>query len=609
MKLRILHIILLMATFTISKLNAQLSPGDLTNAHADLEGISNCTQCHTLGEKVSNDKCLDCHKEIKSLINRGQGYHVSREVRGKDCATCHSEHHGRKFDMLRFDEDNFNHNLTGYRLTGAHQTTDCRQCHVPDFIEDRELRNREATFLGLKQDCATCHEDYHQNTLSKNDCASCHITESFAPATKFDHNKTKFALRGQHQEVDCIDCHQQEIRNGADFQVFTGLDFANCNSCHDDAHNNHLGTNCKQCHTEASFSSLSKLRSFDHSQTHFALNGAHRNISCAACHNTDLTPTSLFQDRLGVKNNACNTCHEDVHEGHFGTNCIECHNETSFQDVNIDQFNHNLTEFALLGKHEIVECRECHTESFIEPLPHNECAACHEDYHEGQFAENRILAPDCAQCHNEEGFEVTLFGFSEHNKTDFPLDGAHLATPCFACHLSEEKWSFRNIGERCVDCHEDVHQGYINEKYYPNQACESCHITDSWNENHFDHHLTAFALEGAHAEQTCMACHGKGDQGYQHKYEGFMNISSTCTNCHENVHQDQFEREGITDCTRCHGFENWTINDFNHNKTAFKLEGRHAEIACESCHQPIEVNGEIFTQYQFDNFECIVCHQ
>ena len=27
--------------------------------HKDLEGMFKCTQCHVLGQKVSNDKCLD----------------------------------------------------------------------------------------------------------------------------------------------------------------------------------------------------------------------------------------------------------------------------------------------------------------------------------------------------------------------------------------------------------------------------------------------------------------------------------------------------------------------------------------------------------------------
>ncbi len=605
MKLSVLYIIIVSMVF-LSNLDAQISPGDLANAHAHLEGISNCTQCHDLGKKVSNDKCLACHVEIKSRVDQRRGYHASREIKGKDCAECHSDHHGRKFDMIRFDEDNFNHNLAGYELTGAHKKIECRQCHIPDFIEDRELKKKKETYLGLDQDCISCHTDYHQKTLV-NDCAKCHTTDAFAPAEKFNHANTDFALLGKHIEVDCIQCHQKETRNGKEFQRFAGIEFNNCNSCHDDAHQNKLGTNCKSCHSETSFSALEKLRNFNHNQTNFPLKGAHKRIVCADCHTMNATPLTVFQDRLGIPTNACNTCHEDVHDNKFGNQCVDCHNEESFRKVSMDNFNHGMTNFPLLGKHGEVDCRQCHTESFTQPLPHNECAACHVDYHEGQFASNGF-SPDCAQCHTEDGFEGSLFTIENHRETKFPLEGAHLATPCFACHLQEEKWSFRGIGERCVDCHEDVHKGYIDEKYYPNQSCESCHLSTDWQENQFDHNLTEFKLLGVHAEQNCMACHLVSDESHMNRYEGFVDLSQKCHSCHENVHEQQFERDGITDCARCHGFDNWSLNDFNHDNTAFKLEGRHAEIDCAACHKEIEIDGKTFTQYKFQSFECIDCH-
>ena len=607
MRSGVLHMVVLMNILFLPGLHAQLSPGPLTNAHASLEGITNCTQCHTLGEKTSNDKCLDCHKEIQRLINRQAGYHASREARGKDCAECHSEHHGRKFDMVRFDEENFNHNLTSYELTGAHRKIDCRQCHIPDFIDDPELKKRKDTFLGLNRECASCHEDYHQKTLPNN-CANCHVTDAFAPASKFDHGQADFALVGKHKEVACQECHQKEIRRGKDFQVFTGLEFANCSSCHTDVHENNLGTDCKQCHTEESFTSLSQIKRFNHNQTHFPLKGAHQRINCAACHKMDSEPARIFQDRVGVRPNECNTCHEDVHEGKFGNKCVDCHNEKSFRSINTDNFNHNLTDFRLKGKHAAVDCRKCHTGSLVASLPHNTCAACHVDYHEGAFAAPKP-ARDCAECHTEDGFDIPLFTFEDHSKTSFPLDGAHLATPCFACHLEDKKWEFRGIGERCVDCHEDVHKGHLNEKYYPQQSCENCHMTESWAENHFEHGLTNFELQGAHARQKCVACHKGDGQGQAGSSVGFSGLSATCSSCHETVHGRQFEQNGITDCARCHGFEQWDIDNFNHDNTAFKLEGRHAEIECAACHKPMKANGEILTQYKFESIACVACHK
>ncbi len=60
-------------------------------------------------------------------------------VKAQDCFQCHSDHHGRKFDMIRFDEDNFDHELTGYELEGNHETVDCRKCHVSENIADSKI--------------------------------------------------------------------------------------------------------------------------------------------------------------------------------------------------------------------------------------------------------------------------------------------------------------------------------------------------------------------------------------------------------------------------------------------------------------------------------------
>ena len=176
-----------------SNIYSQISPGDLTTAHADLEGISHCTNCHELGEKVYNKNCLNCHKEIKTLIDSNRGYHASGEVKNKNCYACHSEHHGRKFRIINFDSKNFKHSKAGYNLEGAHAKAECNDCHTPMYIADRELQKRAGTFLGLNSNCQTCHEDYHQKTLNS-DCESCHNMEKFRPATKFDHNKTKYKL-------------------------------------------------------------------------------------------------------------------------------------------------------------------------------------------------------------------------------------------------------------------------------------------------------------------------------------------------------------------------------------------------------------------------------
>jgi hypothetical protein len=91
---KILFILGLIIT-SIVYVNAQISPGELSKAHAHLEGVSNCTQCHAVGNQVTREKCLACHKEIKDNIAANKGYHASKEEKGKKCAACHTDHHGR----------------------------------------------------------------------------------------------------------------------------------------------------------------------------------------------------------------------------------------------------------------------------------------------------------------------------------------------------------------------------------------------------------------------------------------------------------------------------------------------------------------------------------
>ena len=593
----------------VSESFAQISPGDLTQAHAELEGMRNCTQCHDLGYKVTNKKCLACHDDIQSLMDQNRGYHASSPVRRQDCFDCHSEHHGRRFDMLRFDQENFNHNHTGYELEGKHEQIDCRACHKADYIADREISSREGTFLGLEQECLSCHEDYHQQTLSA-DCLSCHDFEAFSPAPGFDHDDSDFPLKGKHETVDCKACHPVDLRNGREFQAFTEIASNACNDCHDDPHLEQIPGTCTQCHDENTFNRFLGQRRFNHKSTGFTLRGAHRQESCFSCHEQTRDARQIFQDQKGIAENSCISCHEDVHEGKYGEDCANCHMEESFLSLkNMDFFDHSVTDYPLEGLHQGVDCSACHIERFSTPIDFSHCKNCHEDYHEGEFTQIGHQQ-DCIECHSlEQDFTWSSYSINEHQLSQFPLDGAHVATPCFACHISEEeKWHFRNIGNECVDCHEDIHQGLISEKYYPDQTCTSCHGNESWATISFDHDLTAWPLDGKHLDIECRSCHFQESKDKLSYSQHFSDLSADCISCHENVHGDEFAFEGITDCMRCHVTSSWTPEKFDHNLAQFPLEGRHAEVDCRACHEIPEPGGSASMVYKIEKFACIDCH-
>lgn len=596
--------------FVLPSAGAQISPGDLTKSHAQLEGMLNCTKCHVLGDKVSNDKCLECHKELKARIDQKKGYHASTEVKGKDCFTCHSDHHGRAFNIVRFDTDKFDHKLTGYTLTGAHIKQDCIACHKDERIESADIRKKEFTYLGLKTDCIACHKDAHQNTLSK-DCASCHNTEAFKPAALFDHNKTDFPLKGSHKDVDCKRCHEITFENSALLQHFAGVPFNTCAVCHEDVHKGSFGPNCKECHNEESFHSFSGQSTFNHSLTRFPLEGKHKKVDCASCHQVSAnTPAEQrFKDFKTKDITTCVTCHEDVHESRLGAQCSSCHTVESFQKLlNPDLFNHNLTGYNLEGKHKQVDCRKCHETKATDPLPHDRCVDCHEDFHKGQFVKNNVIT-DCTECHRVTGFQGSTYPIEKHNQGPFPLEGAHLATPCLDCHLVNDQWTFKDMGKNCISCHDNVHEGFLDPKYYPQNDCKRCHTAEAWPAVNFDHTPTGFELEGRHKAISCVSCHKPDQPGVPAEKVAFAGLQKECTSCHDNIHDRQFEAEGITDCTRCHQYEAWKPSTFDHSTARFALDGAHKDVACSKCHKEEEQDGKKIVMYKMDEFECATCHK
>jgi hypothetical protein len=509
---------------------AQISPGDLAEAHKHLEGIANCTQCHTLGEKISDQKCLDCHTFIQKLINQQKGYHAHQEVRQAICVSCHSDHHGRKFQMIRFDEYDFDHNKTGYNLQQAHTAAECRDCHQPKYILAQKLKERQNTWLGLGTSCTDCHPDYHQGTLSDK-CTDCHSQQDFVSVPHFSHDEAKYVLRGKHLDVACAECHEISVRNGQGFQQFTGLRFANCNACH-----------------------------------------------------------------------------QDVHDAKFGNNCSSCHSEESFHQIkNLNNFNHDMTNYPLEGRHQQVNCNECHTGDFKRRVAHERCIDCHSDYHQGELM-HQEKPQDCDACHSVEGFGHFSFSIERHNQSNFVLDGAHLATPCIACHLQkDDRWHFRQIGIRCNDCHENIHTGIISESYFEQNGCSGCHSTAMWSTISFDHSATGYELLGAHQQQNCQSCHFRKDINGAIQ-QVFATLSTQCTTCHEDVHKGQFTNDKNTMCSNCHTFSSWNQITFDHSVTRFPLDGKHRNVACAACHITITDGNNSYVKYKFEDIQCEACH-
>lgn len=513
---------------TCFSVSGQISPGDLAAQHAHLEGISNCTQCHILGNKVSGEKCLACHTEIKDRTLKQRGYHSSPEVKGKECIICHNDHHGKNFQLVRLDISKFDHNLTGYALSSAHAKRQCADCHTSKFIGDTKIKSKKYTYMGLGTECLSCHEDYHQKTLP-GECLSCHNPDSFKPATKFSHDNTNFRLAGKHIALDCSKCHKVETREGKKFQDFRVQQF-NCSNCHKDPHQNKFGQTCSQCHNEEGFEVVKGVKGFDHNKTDYKLEDKHLTVNCKSCHKSKFTDPLKFQH--------CNDCHADYHKKQFVKNgvspdCSQCHNLKGFTFFTYTIDQHNQSLYPLQGAHLAIPCTECHKkqkEWSFRGIGIN-CKDCHKDIHQNQIEAKYYPDGNCISCHNTSGWDEINF---DHSKTQFKLTGAHLKQNCKVCHIPDalktsDKMKFAGLTMDCSACHSDKHYKQFDKNGVT--LCTECHNTENWKASQFDHKNTAFRLDGKHLNVPCAKCHKPQQEG-SYFYVKYKLRVFTCESCH-----------------------------------------------------------------------------
>lgn len=423
-----------------------------------------CSECHTeqtwkeakfdhastrfqLQGRHTEVACADCHPNRKYRevpltcqgCHRGDDKHRGRY--GDRCDSCH--------DVKSWKSISFNHDSdTRYALRGKHRTVRCDSCHTGTLYRDK-----------LSSDCLSCHrqDDRHKGSLGM-ECTACHVESSWKETRRFDHDRSRFPLLGQHADTDCKRCHQA----AANGQVAYRNTPTACVACHrnDDKHDQTLGEACGACHGERSW----KIGRFDHDVSRFRLRGAHASaqLGCAACHR-DLksyrnTPTD------------CLACHrrDDKHDGQLGTACESCHSDLRWTGT---RYDHNRARFALLGAHLTLECKACHASPRYRDAP-QDCLSCHrrQDKHQGRLGER------CDSCHNARHWN--LVQFDHDRQTRYALTGRHAKLSCDACHRAPAPVGRKTapLGDDCVACHRgtDPHDGGFGPR------CESCHQTSDW---------------------------------------------------------------------------------------------------------------------------------
>jgi len=515
--------------------------------------------------------------------------------------------------------------ITPGKLHSAHQKLEknCNACHV-------EFTRGEQDNL-----CLDCHQvitadiqfkqGFH-GRLDKPACLDCHSEHLGKTGTitvfdpeLFDHDQTDFQLIGEHRQLVCDNCHNDEKRSQNKLPGEFRIEAQTCVDCHANPHhtaennfttihegvraevnsdktygginnktnsaksgsdgdikaNSTFSNTCTDCHSEKGWNTTT----FNHSDTGFALEHRHAELHCAACH-TDSTYSAPTE---------CKDCHQlqDPHWGTVGEKCADCHQTAGWDQLT---FDHKDTHFPLKGKHQDLTCQLCHVQSakilakqFInDKQTKTICYSCHasDDLHEGGYGTN------CQMCHTEKKWDTASFNHDKN--TDFKLTGPHSKTECLACHAPAET---EPPGNRCIDCHAatDIHQGKLGT------SCDDCHTgLDKWQQPLFDHDFTNFPLIGLHRILGCQSCHVT-DKTFQ--------LSLTkCDQCHLTATSHEYAFK--TTCEACHSTRGWEQPQFDHqNKTQFPLRGAHTEVACFTCH-----NKDIDTPDTPDR-RCYACHK
>jgi hypothetical protein len=453
-------------------------------------------------------------------------------------------------------------------------------------------------------------------------CENCHTSTSWKPIRaipEFNHDKTRYPLRGMHEKVQCIQCHTK--------LVFTDVG-SKCADCHADIHRRQFGANCEQCHTVNGWTV--SVQAIQNHFNRFPLVGAHASLQCDDCHKQ-----AAVGQFTGLST-ACYSCHAKDFQStatlggsvpnHLTAGpefspekCENCHGMNTWLGAT---FNHDLTGFQLRGAHAQAACSSCHISNnySLTGIGQTDCgnSGCHLTTWRQTTNPAHASAPtffpvsQCVSCHTSV---VSWTGASfDHSTTGFPLTNGHASVACTSCHVNNN-YNLTTALNSCGDsgCHLTTWQQTNNPVHSTAGAqfavgnCAVCHTTVSWTTATFDHSTTGFPLTNGHANVACVTCH------VNNNYTLTTPLNSCgVSGCHlttwqqtnNPVHSTAGAQFAVGNCSVCHSTVSWTTATFDHSQTGFALTGTHASPSptpCASCH--------VNNNYTLSSTDCYGCHQ
>lgn len=351
---------------------------------------------------------------------------------------------------------------------------------------------------------------------------------------------------------------------------------------------------------------------FNHDDTSFPLDLAHRRTACDSCHLQGIftgTPTE------------CQECH---HPGariqasapsasHIRTtqDCVFCHQASQWE--NVVRVDH----FAVIGT-----CQSCHNGSIAMSKDANhissseQCDDCHRTntWSNAVFDHGNIKQP-CQSCHN---------GIIATGK-----DGRHInsSQQCDLCHRSISwdpvlRVDHNAVFGSCKSCHNGVNaEGKHSSHIATNASCDNCHGTVSWTVGVFNHSNVTGNCQSCHngnaatgknpdhisSTNECAACHTTAGWTPVVRVDHAA-VKGSCSSCHNGqAAEGKPNNHFITNqqCDYCHITSNWASIIFDHQSPNYPGDHR-VNLGCLDCHAS---NSEAVSWTSGLQPTCAGCHQ
>ncbi len=206
-------------------------------------------------------------------------------------------------------------------------------------------------------------------------------------------------------------------------------------------------------------------------------------------------------------------------------------------------FDHFSTGFPLIGRHEFIDCSECHIAGQFKGTP-MVCGFCHNNIRApGKHLQHVPSSNICDDCHTERTWLGAIF------------DHIGIQDACATCHNNSitigKSASHILSSPICEDCHNTISFDHVARVDHASVigTCSSCHDGVIATGKHPAHILTTLECDYCHTTITWLGAR------FDHS-----TVGEACSSCHNGIDATgpDADHDPVTEeCNYCHEVTGW----------------------------------------------------